>query len=225
MAESGSQSLPLIPKVATDRFDRRRRGFLIVITSDSYRSGAAPPRHIESTGPLWVIFDRKFPHKTCMDTTTRLESDPREAQAIGMAIEEIEVLPEKTEILVKRIQGTYDMRSDLWLMYQRSFQEDESPDYGLDEDEDQPTDQIEEMGDGPAEDTLNHQAQALSLSTDFKVTTGPGNAITVTSSSSSSNTMTSDPTSVTSSTRRSCIIVLEEETIPLRSPRGHLLQR
>lgn len=134
-----------------------------------------------------VIFDRRFPHRTCVDATTRLESDPREAQAMDMAIEEIEIFPEKTEILVKRIQCTHDMRSGLWRIYQRSFLEEESPDYGLDEDEIQPADQIEL---GPAEeDTLNCQAKVLSL-TDFKVTTGPGNAITVTSSS---NTMTSDP--------------------------------
>lgn len=75
------------------------------------------------------------------------------------------------------------MLNTLRTMYGMSFQNDGSPDYGLDEDEGRPTDEVEiRRG-----DTLTHQAQALPLG-DFQVTLGPRDAVTVTSS-----TMTSDP--------------------------------
>lgn len=66
----------------------------------------------------------------------------------------------------------------------RSLYSDEGYDYGLDEDEGQPTDQTELS---PAEDILSNQAQALSLE-DFSVTHGPGEAITITS-----NAIATDP--------------------------------
>lgn len=89
-AASGSPSLPLIPKVAMDPYDPRRQGFLIVITSDSYRGGSALHKQVDPTGPLWVFFDRKFPHKASVDTISGLENDPDQAQQLlGISIEEI----------------------------------------------------------------------------------------------------------------------------------------
>lgn len=184
-AASDSPSLPLIPKVATDPHDPRRLGFLILITSDSYRGGSAPPNQIDPMGPLWVSFERKYPYKTCVDTASRLENDPDQARRLlGIPIEEIEVLPEKIEILAKRKQGTHAMLNTLSTMYRMSFQNDGRPDYGSDEDEGRPTDQVEMTQGG---DNLTLRAQALSLR-DFQVTLGLGDTVTVTSS-----TMTSNP--------------------------------
>lgn len=76
------------------------------------------------------------------------------------------------------------MKYNLKWVFHRSSYSDEGYDYGLDEDEGQPTDQTELS---PAEDVLSNQAQALSLE-DFSVTHGPGEAIIITS-----NAIATDP--------------------------------
>jgi len=49
-----------------------------------------------------------------VDTTSRLKNDPDQAwQLLGIQIEEIEVLPEKMEVLAKRMQGTHTMLNTL----------------------------------------------------------------------------------------------------------------
>ena len=180
----GSPSLPLIPKVVLNPYDHRRHGFLILITSDSYRGGVAPHNHIDPTGPLWVNFERKYPYITFVDTASRLEQESTEVwQYLHMPIEEIKVFPEKMEMLAERKQSTSVMLNTLRTMFGISFQADGRPDYGLDEDEGLPTDQV----DITQESNLILQAKTLSLR-DFQVAFGPGDAVTVTSS-----TITSDP--------------------------------
>jgi hypothetical protein len=75
------------------------------------------------------------------------------------------------------------MLNTLRTMYGMSFQNDGSPDYGIDEDEGRPMDQVEIT----RGDKWTHQVQAKSLN-NFQVTLRPGDAVTVTSTA-----ITSDP--------------------------------
>lgn len=177
------QSIRPIPKVSRDAFtDPRRHGFLIVITSDTYRNTSAPHNFVDPTGPLWVHFDRKFPHKSCIDVSSRLEAEPvLTMRSLGIPLEEIDVLPEKIEIIAARIQQTSNIPNSLSTLYGISLLEYGRPDYGLDEDEGLPTDPLITQG-----DKLSLQAQSLML-TDFQVINGPRDAITIISASISSS--------------------------------------
>lgn len=186
---SMNESLPLIAKVAAARYDSRRQGFLIVITSDSYRVGFLRPDQEPGSWPLWAHFNRKFPYRTIVDRTSRLSGNPYDYLYQGVPDEEgIEVWPEAIEISVRRIQLIGTMQNELQMLYHKSFKHVDGElevDYGLDEDEGQPNDPT---GTAQAGDVLIHQAQALSLN-DFQVTEGPGDAISI----RSNNIMPSGP--------------------------------
>jgi hypothetical protein len=177
------QAIRPIPKVSRDAFtDPRRHGFLIVITSDAYRNTSAPHDFVDPTGPLWVHFDRKFPHKSCIDVSSRLEVEPVSTmRSLGIPLEEIDVLPEKIEIIAERIQQTSNIPNSLSTLYGISLLEYGRPDYGLDEDEGLPTDPLITHG-----DKLSLQAQSLMLA-DFQVINGPRDAVTIISASISSS--------------------------------------
>jgi hypothetical protein len=170
---------PLIPKVVRDPFsDRRRYGFLILVDSDSYRDGVPPTKLVDPSGPLWVHFDRRFPQKSTVDNLSRLEDEPSMAKSVGVSLEEIEVLPEKLEMVAQRIQNTSVMTNTLSSMYDMSKLEDGSWDYGLVEDEGQPPNQTET-------ETLSQQTPESSLQQDLELSSGPGDAVHVTSKSHS----------------------------------------
>jgi len=167
---SSTSSAPLIPKVVRDPFsDNRWYGFLLLVDSesDSCRNGAPPNRRVDPSGPLWVHFDRTFPQKSSVDNLSRLEVDPRVAASVGESLEDITVLPEKLEMVAKRIQNTTTMTNHLEVMYGKSRIADGSRDYGLDEDEGQPTDEAE----AETVDVLFQQIQDLSLQ-DFQYSLG-----------------------------------------------------
>lgn len=94
--DSQLPKLPGIAKVVPDEHDKLFQGFLIVITSHSYRVGwAQNPEYELGTGPLWVTFNRKFPSKILVDLRSRLKMDPRDAELLlGVSPEELEVFPE-----------------------------------------------------------------------------------------------------------------------------------
>ncbi|KAK5118640.1 hypothetical protein LTR85_008105 [Meristemomyces frigidus] len=157
-AHSNEANVLLIPKVAGNEYDRRRAGFLI-----QPHGGDEDP-----DGPLWVTFDCRFPSATYADSTSRLAQDPVVAHEAGIALEDIEVLPEKMEIVVRRMQLAWSMRAELKQLHHLSLWEmrhgnyidcDAKPDYALDEEEGQPDVQAPKS----AMEDLTQSAQALTL--------------------------------------------------------------
>ncbi|GLA01144.1 hypothetical protein AnigIFM60653_011002 [Aspergillus niger] len=69
----GEGFFPGIAKVAPDKHNHLLQGFLLVITSYSFRDTFLPTYEAGS-GPLWVNFDRCFPLKAKVDLPSRIES-------------------------------------------------------------------------------------------------------------------------------------------------------
>jgi hypothetical protein len=105
---------------------------------------------------------------------SRLEVEPRIAKSVGESVEDIVILPEKLEMVAKRIQNTSIMANYLEGMIRMSTHADGSLDYGLDEDEGQPPYGIETAG------ALFQNFQELLLQ-DLQCSSGPGGAMTVAS--------------------------------------------
>ncbi|KAI9746310.1 MAG: hypothetical protein M1818_000021 [Claussenomyces sp. TS43310] len=167
-----SSPSPLIPKITLAAHDHRRYGFLIVIASDSYRAGVASYDYIDPAGPLWVHFDRRFSQKSIVETISRLEIEPGMAESLGVALDEIVVLPEMLVMLARRIQNTRAMLISLGTIYGMSMRDDGSADYGLDEDEGRSADQMK-AAKCPVPGAYEESLQ------EFQVTSGPGDAVTV----------------------------------------------
>jgi hypothetical protein len=177
-SQDDTSSLPLIPKVVPDPFsDSRRYGFLLLVDSDCYRAGVPPTQLIDPQGPLWVHFDRRFPEKSTVDRLSRLEDEPEMAKSVGVKMDEIVVLPEKLEMVARRVQNVSVMTSTLASMYDMSKLEDGSWDYALDEDEGQP---IHE-----SEDESLFEEPEPTMPRDLELTSEPGDTVTIASKSRS----------------------------------------
>jgi hypothetical protein len=101
-------------------------------------------------------------------------------RSLGITLDDIEILPEKIEIIAQRMQQISNMSNAFNAMLGRSHLDDGTLDYALDEDEGQPTDLVISQGGG-----LHLQVQ--SLLADFQIINGPGDAITIISASISSS--------------------------------------
>lgn len=140
-------SIPPIPKVVHGPHGRDKMGFIIVIDSDHFLNGDSLTVGDDGVrGPLWVYFDRRFPHQISWDPRFRLEADP-ETMASGIfgPPEVPTVLPEKVDATLQRIQREDEMRSNLAMIYFSSCKSSDPPslaqemmDVGWDEDEGAP---------------------------------------------------------------------------------------
>lgn len=131
----------LIPKVAFSEHDRRRYGLLVVVvtTVSFHTTAGARPADFDPSGPLCLVhFDRRFPQRSTTDAHLRLEDDPLLARSVGMAPEDIAVLPEKPEIVATRVQELGALPAKLTALYRKSLCDDGTLDYALGEDEGSP---------------------------------------------------------------------------------------
>lgn len=171
-----TSSLPPIPKVVRDPFsDTRRYGFLLLVDSECYLAGVPPTQLVDPQGPLWVHFDRRFPEKSTVDRLSRLEDEPEMAKSVRVETDEIVVLPEKLEMVARRIQNVSIMKNTLASMYIMSKLEDGSWDNAMDEDEGQLPKESEA-------EVLSKQP-GPSLPRDLELASEPGDAVTIVSKS------------------------------------------
>jgi hypothetical protein len=61
---------------------------------------------IEPSDPLFVHFDRRFPHKSTLDSVSRYEGGQDMVKRREMSLEDIELYQERMEIVARRIQIT-----------------------------------------------------------------------------------------------------------------------
>ncbi|KAL4789163.1 hypothetical protein BDV19DRAFT_397368 [Aspergillus venezuelensis] len=131
----GDDFFPAIAKAVPNYHEQIHQGFILVITSNSFRAISRNESEYEDeTGPLWVNFNRAFPDKTKVDA--------RPSTDLGLGTPE--VLPERDEIVVKKMRGTLQMSRDLgegYSLLTRSQVDEDVFEYGLDEDEGDPADQ------------------------------------------------------------------------------------
>lgn len=93
---------------------------------------------------LWVHFDRRFPARARVGQLYRLEDSPKLARSVGMAEDEIAVLPERIDVVVERVARREDGGVSLKLlkMVQKSLLDDKTYDLAADEDEGGPQDDV-----------------------------------------------------------------------------------
>ncbi|KAL4984434.1 hypothetical protein BDW68DRAFT_167051 [Aspergillus falconensis] len=121
----GEDFFPGIAKAMPNQYEKKFQGFLLVITSHSYRGVfTKEPEHEAETGPLWVTFNRSLPAHVSVHDHDQLED-----------------LPEGEEIVVTKCRNTLQMSRDLGGhgVFGRSEVEEGVFDYGLDEDEGDPS--------------------------------------------------------------------------------------
>lgn len=149
----GECSFPGIAKVAPYSKDRFLQGFLLVITSYSFRDIPRADYEAES-GPLWVNFNRSFPLRAEVDIRSRLEGvGPDGFEPLIFGNGKCDVYPEREELKVKKCRNIYENFRQLSSLLGRSSCELKASkfDYGLDEDEgnpsltDQPLEVIESL--------------------------------------------------------------------------------
>ncbi|PMD26423.1 hypothetical protein NA56DRAFT_655018 [Hyaloscypha hepaticicola] len=107
--------------------------------------------------------------------TRRLEDEPEMAKSVGVETDEIVVLPEKLEMVARRIQNVSIMKNTLASMYVMSKLEDGSWDNAMDEDEGQLPKESEA-------EVLSKQP-GPSLPRDLELASEPGDAVTIVSKS------------------------------------------
>lgn len=103
-AENSPEVLPLlIPTLRASTQNDFGSGFCILLTSESYQAGFdAEERNDLGTGPLWIIFNRKFPSEIPkLSMITRLGSSLLNYDRFRKG--QIEVSPETNETSVKLI--------------------------------------------------------------------------------------------------------------------------
>lgn len=103
----GEGFFPGIAKAVPNESNRLPQGFLLVITSHSYRDGFRAPEYEDETGPLWVSFNRSFPPKAKVDEHSRLLWVPPAMGYYPSAVEECDISPEREEIMVQKCRQTY----------------------------------------------------------------------------------------------------------------------
>ncbi|KAF3392512.1 hypothetical protein F1880_008696 [Penicillium rolfsii] len=168
---------PGIAKVAPDKRNHLLQGFLLVITSYSFRDTFLPKYEAES-GPLWVNFDRCFPLKAKVDLPSRIESTSRSGFDPSTISVDRQVYSEREELVVRKCRHVDDRCRELSSLITRSHsdmeeeEEEENFDYGLNEDEGDPSlsnqplaPQIIEMLQSNA-DSLDPSDGAVAIKTD-----------------------------------------------------------
>lgn len=134
----GDGFFPGIAKAAPTDRDRLLQGFLLVITSHSYRTGPLKsPQYEDETGPYWVNFNRSFPPKAEVDVRSRLCLVPPIGYVPSL-VNEQDLYPEREEIVVKKCRNILEMCREFRYMPQRSCRDDMTFDYGINEDEGNP---------------------------------------------------------------------------------------
>lgn len=136
----GGEFFPGIAKVAPDNRNQLLQGFLLVMTSYSFRDTFIPQYEAES-GPLWVNFNRSFPLTAKVDLSSRIESttpygfDP---SIIGV---DCQVFSEREELIVRKCRYVDDNCRKLNSLSIRSESDvtGHEFDYGLNEDEGDPS--------------------------------------------------------------------------------------
>ncbi|KAL4962685.1 uncharacterized protein BDV14DRAFT_202508 [Aspergillus stella-maris] len=131
----GDDFFPGIAKAVPNPHEQIPQGFLLVITSDSFRTIVrSEPEYEDETGPLWVNFNRAFADKT------RIDAQPSTDLGLGTP----RILPERDDIVVKKMRGTLQMSRDLggnFSLFSRSQVDEDVFEYALDEDEGDPAEQ------------------------------------------------------------------------------------
>ncbi|GKZ33627.1 hypothetical protein AbraIFM66950_003536 [Aspergillus brasiliensis] len=130
---------PGIAKVVLSKEDPHFQGFVLVITSYSFRDYLHYPDYEAETGPLFVNFDRCFPHQASVDLPSpKHDNDEEWEQGIW---------PEREDLVVCKCRDIYHMRRQLASLHIRSqrddVMEDYVYDYGLGEDEGDPSRLVE----------------------------------------------------------------------------------
>ncbi|KAL3262364.1 hypothetical protein ABHI18_002874 [Aspergillus niger] len=138
----GEGFFPGIAKVAPDKHNHLLQGFLLVITSYSFRDTFLPIYEAGS-GPLWVNFDRCFPLKAKVDLPSRIESTSRSGFDLSTISVDRQVYSEREELVVRKSRHVDDRCRELSSLIARSHsdmeEEEENFDYGLNEDEGDPS--------------------------------------------------------------------------------------
>lgn len=135
---------PGIAKVAPDEHNHLLQGFLLVVTSYSFRDTFLPKYEAES-GPLWVNFDRCFPLKAKVDLPSRIESTSRFRFDPSTISVDRQVYSEREELVVRKCRHVDDRCRELSSLITRSHsdieeeEEEENFDYGLNKDEGDPS--------------------------------------------------------------------------------------
>ncbi|KAJ5541695.1 hypothetical protein N7494_006771 [Penicillium frequentans] len=142
----GEGFFPGIAKVAANDNDRLLQGFLIVITSHSFRAAHRRPDYEAESGPLWVNFNRSFPPRAKVDLRSLIDDvghsgfDP---STIGGDDWDDwnEIYWEREELMVKKCRNMYHQMRELASLLGRSHCDimNFEFDYGLDEDEGDPS--------------------------------------------------------------------------------------
>lgn len=156
-------SFPGIAKAVPNGTDKLFQGFLLVITSHSYRTGWRGAGDEEKeTGPLWVNFNRSFPLKTEVDVFSRLSFLPGGVGYVPPVIDESDICPERDEIVVRKCRYIHEMLRDLKSIFRRSHRKNGSLDfdYGINEDEGDTS--LSEQPPAPeVVDLLYHKSESL----------------------------------------------------------------
>ncbi|GKZ65604.1 hypothetical protein AnigIFM50267_009373 [Aspergillus niger] len=139
----GEGFFPGIAKVAPDKHNHLLQGFLLVITSYSFRDTFLPTYEAGS-GPLWVNFDRCFPLKAKVDLPSRIESTSWSGFDLSTISVDRQVYSEREELVVRKCRHVDDRCRELSSLITRSHndmeeEEEEKFDYGLNEDEGDPS--------------------------------------------------------------------------------------
>ncbi|KAJ5557059.1 hypothetical protein N7494_000974 [Penicillium frequentans] len=170
----GEGFFPGVAKVAPSSKDRLLQGFLLVITSYSFRTTDRPDYEGES-GPLWVTFNRSFPLKAKVDLYSRVEGvapfefDPSTFRG------ECAVYSEREELVVRKCRDVYEKFRELprLLVLSQCGNSDYHFDYGLDDDEGDPS-----LIDQPLEIIESLQSKANSFRhEDFDVQSSEGTVV------------------------------------------------
>ncbi|RDH34977.1 hypothetical protein BDQ94DRAFT_140053 [Aspergillus welwitschiae] len=130
---------PGIAKVVLSREDRHFQGVILVITSYSFRDYLQYPDYEAETGPLFVSFDRCFPHQARVDLPSPKHDDDEDGDE--------KIWPEREELVVRKCRDIYHIRRELASLHIQSQRddviEDYVYDYGLGENEGDPNQLVE----------------------------------------------------------------------------------
>lgn len=136
----GEDFFPGIAKVAPNRNNQLLQGFLLVMTSYSFRAKWRRPKYEAESGLLWVNFNRSFPLRSKVDLPSRIAYTNRKEVDTSIISVDCQVYSEREEIVVKKCRNIYHDCLELSFLVSRSHCEVEGYefDYGLNEDEGDP---------------------------------------------------------------------------------------
>lgn len=137
----GEDFFPGIAKVASNSDNQLLQGFLLVMTSYSFRAKWHRLKYEAESGPLWVNFNRSFPLRSKVDLPSRIAyTNPKEVDTSIISVD-CQVYSEREEIVIKKCRNIYHNCLELSFLVSRSHREVEGYefDYGLNEDEGDPS--------------------------------------------------------------------------------------